>query len=49
MTLEFLMFQVIPDVFIWIPVWRIGRQVKYMKTLLAVNKALCFFDVWGRA
>ena len=33
-SLHFLVLQVIPNLFIWVPIWRIAREIKDMKATL---------------
>ena len=37
MALKFVVFQVVPHLFVRVPVWRIRRKIKYMETSLAFD------------
>jgi len=48
MSFEFLMFQMVPDFLVWVPVWGIRWQVENMETLLTLDETSRFLGSMRR-
>ena len=49
MALQLVMFQVVPNLFVRIPVWRITWKMKHMEALLAVDIRVGLFRCMRRS